>query len=85
MKRDWWGGKSIKPVDPTLGFCSNCMKTLVALFFVTLLSGCSAGNVYEGVRQREAVKNIPPEPAPAPQLPSYQDYEVERKKLQGAQ
>jgi len=49
------------------------------------LAGCSAGNVYEGVRQRDAVKNVPPEPAPAPQLPSRQDYEAERKKLQGTQ
>jgi len=49
------------------------------------LAGCSAGNVYEGVKQRDAVKNVPPEPAPAPQLPSRQDYEAERKKLQGTQ
>jgi hypothetical protein len=50
-----------------------------------LFAGCSAGNVYEGVRQREAAKNTPPEPAPASRLPSYQDYEAERKKLQGTQ
>jgi len=49
------------------------------------LAGCSAGNVYEGVRQRDAVKNVPPEPAPAPQLPSRQDYEAERIRLQGTQ
>ena len=55
------------------------------LLLAALPAGCSAGNVYEGVRQREAVRNVPPEPAPAPQLPSYQDYEAERKKLQGAQ
>jgi hypothetical protein len=61
------------------------MRTLVVLLLVTLLASCSAGNVYEGVRQRDAVKGAPPEPAPAPQLPSYQDYEAERKKLQGAQ
>jgi hypothetical protein len=50
-----------------------------------LLAGCSAGSVYEGVRQHEAIKNVPPEPAPVLQLPSYQDYEAERKKLQGTQ
>ena len=61
------------------------MKTPIALLLAAVLAGCSAGNVYEGVRQREAVKNAPPEPAPAPQLPSYQDYEAERKKLQGTQ
>jgi hypothetical protein len=85
MKRDWWGEKSKNTVKPTLGFCSNRMKILATLFLATLLCGCSAGSVYEGVRQRETVKNVPPEPAPAPQLPSYQDYEAERKKLQGAQ
>jgi len=61
------------------------MKTMGVLFFATLFCGCSVGNVYEGVRQRDAVRNVPPEPAPAPQMPSYQDYEAERKKLQGAQ
>lgn len=61
------------------------MKYIVALFFALLLAGCSAGNVYDGVRQREAIQNAPPEPAPASQLPSRQDYEAERKRLQGAQ
>jgi len=63
------------------------MRTLIAplLLLAALLAACSAGNVYEGVRQREVVKNAPPEPAPASQLPSYQDYEAERKRLQGAQ
>ena len=55
----------------------------IALLLAALLAGCTAGSVYEGVRQREAVKNAPPEPAPASRLPSYQDYEAERKKLQG--
>jgi len=76
--------KKVK-AEPTSGFCSYGMKYLVPLFFATLVAGCSAGNVYEGVRQREAMKNTPPEPAPAPRLPSYQDYETERKKLQGTQ
>ena len=61
------------------------IELALLLLAASLLAGCSAGNVYEGVRQREAVKNVPPEPAPAPQLPSYQDYEAERKKLQGTQ
>jgi hypothetical protein len=61
------------------------MKILNALLLAALLAGCSAGSVYDGVRQREAVKNAPPEPAPASQLPSRQDYEAERKKLQGTQ
>jgi len=63
----------------------NRMTLLLLLLAAALLAGCGAGSVYEGVRQREAVKNVPPEPAPAPQLPSYQDYEAERKKLHGTQ
>ena len=94
MLRDWWGetdetrlverekrGKA----KPSANFCLIPMKYGVVLFFAMLLAGCSTGNVYDGVRQREAVKNAPPEPAPASQLPSRQDYEAERKKLQGAQ
>jgi len=61
------------------------IELALLLLAASLLAGCSAGNVYEGVRQREAVKNTPPEPAPASRLPSYQDYEAERKKLQGTQ
>jgi uncharacterized protein HemX len=62
------------------------MRTLIAplLLLAALLAACSAGHVYEGVRQ-QAVKTAPPEQAPASQLPSYQDYEAERKKLQGTQ
>ena len=63
----------------------NRIALALVLLAAALLAGCSAGNVYEGVRQRDAVKNVPPEPAPAPQLPSHQDYEAERKKLQGTQ
>ena len=63
----------------------NRIALALLLLAAGLLAGCSTGNVYEGVRQRDAVKNVPPEPAPAPQLPSHQDYEVERKKLQGTQ
>ena len=64
----------------------NSLNRIVLLqLAAVLLAGCSTGNVYEGVRQRDAVKNVPPEPAPAPQLPSRQDYEAERKKLQGTQ
>jgi hypothetical protein len=63
----------------------NRIALALLLLAAGLLAGCSAGNVYEGVRQRDTVKNVPPEPAPAPQLPSHQDYEAERKKLQGAQ
>jgi hypothetical protein len=63
----------------------NRIVLAMLLLAASLLAGCSAGNVYEGVRQREAVKNTPPEPAPASRLPSYQDYEAERKKLQGTQ
>jgi uncharacterized lipoprotein len=63
----------------------NRIALALLLLAAALLAGCSAGNVYEGVRQRDAVKNVPPEPAPAPQLPSHQDYEAERKKLQGTQ
>ena len=64
----------------------NSLNRIVLLqLAAVLLAGCSTGNVYEGVRQRDAVKNVPPEPAPAPQLPSHQDYEAERKKLQGTQ
>jgi len=62
----------------------NRIVLAMLLLLAAVLAGCSAGNVYEGVRQREAVKNTPPEPAPASRLPSYQDYEAERKKLQGA-
>ena len=61
----------------------NTLNRMALLLLAAgLVAGCSAGSVYEGVRQREMVKNVPPEPAPAPQLPSYQDYEAERKKLQ---
>lgn len=64
----------------------NSLNRIVLLqLAAVLLAGCSTGNVYEGVRQRDAVKNVPPEPAPAPQLPSRQDYEAERIKLQGTQ
>ena len=63
----------------------NRIALALLLLAAGLLAGCSAGNVYEGVRQRDAVKNVPPEPAPAPQLPSHQDYEAERKQLQGTQ
>jgi len=63
----------------------NRIALALLLLAAALLAGCSAGNVYEGVRQRDAVKNVPPEPAPAPQLPSHQDYKAERKKLQGTQ
>ena len=59
----------------------NRIALALLLLAAALLAGCSAGNVYEGVRQRDAVKNVPPEPAPAPQLPSHQDYEAERKRL----
>jgi hypothetical protein len=59
----------------------NRIVLAMLLLLAAVLAGCSAGNVYEGVRQREAIKNVPPEPAPAQQLPSYQDYEAERKKL----
>jgi len=63
----------------------NRIALALLLLAAGLVAGCSAGNVYEGVRHREAVKNTPPEPAPASRLPSYQDYEAERKKLQGTQ
>ena len=64
----------------------NSLNRMALLLLAAgLLAGCSAGNVYEGVKQREAVKNTPPEPASASRLPSYQDYEAERKKLQGTQ
>ena len=63
----------------------NRIALALLLLAAGLLAGCSAGNVYEGVRQRDAVKNVPPEPVPVLQLPSYQDYEAERKKLQGTQ
>jgi hypothetical protein len=63
----------------------NGIVLAMLLLAASFLAGCSAGSVYEGVRQREAIKNVPPEPAPVQQLPSYQDYEAERKKLQGAQ
>ena len=59
----------------------NRIALALLLLAAALLAGCSAGSVYEGVRQREAIKNTPPEPAPASRLPSYQDYEAERKKL----
>ena len=59
----------------------NRIALALLLLAAVLLAGCNTGNVYEGVRQRDAVKNVPPEPAPAPQLPSHQDYEAERKRL----
>jgi len=59
----------------------NRIVLAMLLLAASFLAGCSAGSVYEGVRQREAIKNTPPEPAPASRLPSYQDYEAERKKL----
>jgi len=67
----------------------NRIVLAMLLLLAAVLAGCSAGNVYEGVyegvRHRDAVKNVPPEPAPASRLPSFQDYEAERKKLQGTQ
>jgi hypothetical protein len=53
----------------------------VALLFATVLAGCAAEPVYEGLRNRETLRNAPPDSVPRSGLPSYQDYEAERKKL----
>ena len=57
----------------------NDTRKALALLLVSALAGCAP--VYEGVKSREAATNTPPD-ATRPVLPSYDDYEAERKRLQ---
>jgi hypothetical protein len=54
------------------------------LLVAAALGGCAVEPVYEGARTQQAGRSLPSDPAPRAGLPSYQDYEAERKKLQGA-
>jgi hypothetical protein len=56
---------------------------LAPLLLVAALGGCAAEPVYEGARTHQTAGSLPSDPAPRARLPSYQDYEAERKKLQG--
>ena len=58
----------------------------ISVLFIAVLAGCAGGEriyggAYEGLKTREAVRNPTSEPGAASKLPSYQDYEAERKKL----
>ena len=50
-----------------------------ALLLAAALAGCAP--IYEGVKSREAATKTPPD-ATRPVLPSYDDYEAERRRLQ---
>jgi hypothetical protein len=54
--------------------------------YLGLLAGCANseryyGNVYEGLKTREAIVHPSVEQKPAEKSMSYQEYEAERKKL----
>ena len=57
------------------------MKTALLLLLACALSGCAPANVYEGLKTRETARNPTPDPVPASQLPPYDQYDAERKKL----
>ena len=52
---------------------------------ILLVAGCASENIYEGLKSREELQNPSSDRVPGPKLPSYQDYETERKKLRGGQ
>lgn len=60
--------------------------TIVLCANLGLLAGCANseryyGNVYEGLKTREAIVHPSVEQKPAEKSMSYQEYEAERKKL----
>jgi hypothetical protein len=60
--------------------------TIVLYAHLGFLAGCANsenlyGNIYEGLKTRDALVHPPVEQRPAEQSMSYQDYEAERKKL----
>ena len=60
--------------------------TFVLCSHLGLLAGCANseryyGNVYEGLKAREAIVHPSVEQKPAEKSMSYQEYEAERKKL----
>ena len=65
------------------------MRTVVTIFLCAhlgLLAGCANservyGNLYEGLKTREAIVHPSAEQKPAEKSMSYQEYEAERKKL----
>lgn len=63
------------------------MRAAIAIALcVHLLAGCANsehyyGNIYEGLKTREAIVHPSVEQNPAEKFMSYQEYEAERKKL----
>lgn len=65
------------------------MRTVIAIALCVhlgLLAGCANservhGNIYEGLRTREAIVHPSAEQKPPEKSMSYQEYEAERKKL----
>ena len=65
------------------------MRTTLAIALcahLAVLAGCASservyGNIYEGLKTREAIVHPPVEQKPAEKSMSYQEYESERKKL----
>jgi hypothetical protein len=60
--------------------------TIVLCVHLGLLAGCANseryyGNIYEGLKAREAIVHPSIEQKPAEKSMSYQEYEAERKKL----
>ena len=60
--------------------------TIVLCAHLGLLAGCANservyGNLYEGLKTREAIVHPSAEQKPAEKSVSYQEYEAERKKL----
>ena len=65
------------------------MRTLLTIALcahLSLLAGCASnervyGNIYEGLKTREAIVHPSAEQKPPEKSMSYQEYEAERKKL----
>ena len=59
---------------------------IALLAHLALLAGCASseriyGNIYEGLKTRNAIINPSTEQKPAEKSMSYQEYDAERKKL----
>jgi hypothetical protein len=46
-----------------------------------MLAACATENLYEGFKAREAMRDPIAQPAVAPVLPSFRDYESERARM----
>lgn len=56
-------------------------RTGICPLFLMMLAGCASENLYEGLRMRETTLDALTHRSASSRVPSYQDYEAERKKL----